>query len=850
MQGRDPKPARPIAAESGPAGRESGARNGVVPMGLGYGYRSGAAPGMARPHMNDPRMPMPAPRGAAGRVMARPGPRPPIFTHSEPATATPSTRYPGLPAARSGFGLPSLRRNVCPHFYMTGSRGAIPIQAPHLLKALIRQEQNVSRCQLRGGVHLEQGYVNDVCSDAALQSVRLLRRRPLQGLTGLRLDYPSALQALQSRGRFGIHLGLSRTNALLEALDHPERSFRGALIAGTNGKGSVLALVTATLAAAGYRVGHTPKPHLVTYRERLQIGGVPIDADAFARLASRVLPLADRVARRHGDPTEFELLTAMTFLWFAESSIDLAVVEVGLGGRLDATHAWDGGVAVITNVTLDHMDRLGSTVEAIAHEKAAIVMRGDLAVTGAWGTALDVVERRCRSVAAPLTVTPPAPLLGLDRDGIEVELGRLGRTRVGLRGSHQAANAAVADATLDALEAAGIASVPDDARRIGYAAVQWPGRMELIEVPGRPGRPGRPPESGPGRPPESDPGRPPESGRREVLLDGAHNPAGAAALARGLDEVAPFLGEGRPTLVLAIMADKDFSGVIAALSGSTYLRDARVICTAPSGGRALPAVVLAARWQELAGRAAEAVDDPAAAINAALASGNGPGRRRGLPLSRGSGPRDTRGRSSAGARSADAASRARSVTAFAGRASVPVHPQPTRIGNRVFAWGTRTFVMGIVNVTPDSFSGDGLLASDPAAAVAIQQTTESADAELDSAVAAALAASAAPGFELTYAGRGEGAPDGFGRRGHPRRGRRIRPARATRPWPRTRRSPASCRSSPRSMPRCRTCRSASTLPRRQWPPRRSMRARRFSTTSGAFRTTIRWPAWPRPGACR
>jgi len=162
VQARDPKPARPIAADTGPAGRESGAREGAIPKGLGYGYRPAAgSAGMVRPRMNDPRMP--APRGAAGRVVARPAPRPPVFTHSGPGTASPTPRYPGLPAVRSGFGLPSLRRNVCPHFYMTGSRGAIPIQAPHLLKALIRQEQNVSRCQLRGGVHLEQGYVNDVC---------------------------------------------------------------------------------------------------------------------------------------------------------------------------------------------------------------------------------------------------------------------------------------------------------------------------------------------------------------------------------------------------------------------------------------------------------------------------------------------------------------------------------------------------------------------------------------------------------------------------------------------------------------------------------------------------------------
>ena len=409
------------------------------------------------------------------------------------------------------------------------------------------------------------------------------------------LDYAAALAALESRGRFGINLGLSRTRALLAGLGHPEREFRGALIAGTNGKGSVLALVASALRAAGYLVGETPKPHLVTYRERLQIGGEPVDRETFAALAGAVLALADGVARRHGDPTEFELLTAMTFRWFADSGVDLAVVEVGLGGRLDATHAWDGGVAVLTNVALDHMDRLGDTVEAIAREKAAIVMRGDLAVTGASGGALDVIERRSRRVAAPLTVAPPAPLLSLDRDGIYVELGRLGRTRVGLRGRHQAANAAVADATLDALELAGIATVGEQARREGYAAVRWPGRLELIEIAGR-----------------------------EVLLDGAHNPAGAATLATAIDDLAPLLCPGRATLVLAIMADKDVDGVIRALSGAAALEGARVICTAPSGGRALPADQLAARWRAATGRPAETAPDPRAALDAALSTGSGP----------------------------------------------------------------------------------------------------------------------------------------------------------------------------------------------------------------------------------
>src|SRR5689334_12814457 len=339
------------------------------------------------------------------------------------------------------------------------------------------------------------------------------------------MTYDEALAELSARGRFGIRLGLGRVRALLAELGHPERTVRGALVGGTNGKGSVLALADAALRAAGHHVGTTPKPHLVTYRERVCLDDRPIAADDFSRLVAEILPIADRVARRHGEPTEFELLTAVVFALFAEARPDVALVEVGLGGRLDATHAWDGGVAAITNVALDHMDRLGSTVIAIAREKAAIIERGDLAVTGARGDGLAVIRRRARRLGVPLTEVVAPPILGWDRDGIDVDLPRLGPTRVGLRGRHQAENAATADAVLDALEAAGIASTPDEARRAGYASAVWPGRLELIRADGH-----------------------------DVLLDGAHNPAGATALATALDDLRPHLERGPLTLVTATMA--------------------------------------------------------------------------------------------------------------------------------------------------------------------------------------------------------------------------------------------------------------------------------------------------------
>ncbi|HEX2625482.1 MAG TPA: Mur ligase family protein [Candidatus Limnocylindrales bacterium] len=415
-------------------------------------------------------------------------------------------------------------------------------------------------------------------------------------------DYHAAVAALTERGRFGIRLGLGRTRALLHAVGDPQLTIRGALVGGTNGKGSVLALAGSALRAAGIRAGTTPKPHLVSYRERLEIDGRPIDPATFARLVREVIAAADQVERRHGPPTEFELLTAMLFRWFAEERVDLAVVEVGLGGRLDATHAWDGGVAAITNVALDHMAWLGDTVPKIAKEKAAIIERGDVAVTGATGDALAVIRRRARRVGAPLTEVGEPQLLGWDRDGLEVELAGLGATRVGLRGRHQAANAAVANAILDALEAQGIATIPADARRRGFASARWPGRLELVRVDGH-----------------------------DVLLDGAHNPAGAAALAEAIDDLRPYLDGGREaapppvTLITGSMGDKDVDGIIAALSASAVLADAHIVATQVAGERALPAEALAARWRAARpGAMIIAVSDVNRALDDGIAQAPGP----------------------------------------------------------------------------------------------------------------------------------------------------------------------------------------------------------------------------------
>lgn len=411
-------------------------------------------------------------------------------------------------------------------------------------------------------------------------------------------SYASVLAALQARGRYGIRLGLGRTRALLRAMGSPELELRGPLIGGTNGKGSVQAIVSASLAAAGYRVGQTPKPHLVSYRERIVIDGRPITPTAFAELVGEVLDAAQAVERRLGPPTEFEVLTCAALTWFRRQGVDVAVVEVGLGGRLDATNAWDGGVAAITNVQFDHMAQLGPTLAAIGREKAAIIKRGDLAVTGATGDGLGVIRRRARRLGVELDEVAPLEVLGMDRGGLRLHEPSLGDLRLGLLGRHQAANAAVALGVLRALGRAGIAQVPPEAMRKGWAHVRWPGRLEIIEA-----------RSGP-------------AAGVEVLLDGAHNAAGAMALAEAVDEIRPSLAQGRPTLLLGIMADKEVDRILEALASSSVLRGARVVATAADTPRALGPDELAAAWPEAGGdHEAESAPMPAALERALAAAG-------------------------------------------------------------------------------------------------------------------------------------------------------------------------------------------------------------------------------------
>jgi len=389
------------------------------------------------------------------------------------------------------------------------------------------------------------------------------------------MDYDGAVAALRSRGRFGISLGLDRINALLDELGNPQRALRGALIGGTNGKGSVVALARSVLQEAGLRIGTMPKPHLVSYRERIAIDGRPISRERFAAALAGVTTAIERVSARLGPPTEFEALTAAAFRELSGAGVDLALVEVGLGGRLDATNVLDAGVAVITTVQHDHERLLGSTLAAIGAEKAAIVKPGNLAVTGAQGRGLAPVVARCAEVDATLRRAGPgqpydAALREAGWDGIVIDAtrpnGPLPGLRVGLLGSHQAANAAVALGLIDALvEDAGrkgiVLRVDDAAIRRGFAAARWPGRLELLR----------------------------ETAFGPVLLDGAHNPAGALALARSLGE----LGLRRFPMVFGAMRGKRVAAVLRALAPL----DPQPVFTRVEDPGAIPAEELLGRWR-------------------------------------------------------------------------------------------------------------------------------------------------------------------------------------------------------------------------------------------------------------
>ena len=394
------------------------------------------------------------------------------------------------------------------------------------------------------------------------------------------MTYEESLAYISRLGRFGMKLGTERTRAILDHLGNPERGLRGALIAGTNGKGSTAVCLAYILQSAHLNVGFMPKPHLVSYTERIQLNGVPISEGDFVRTLEELLPALDEITKEVGQATEFEMLTGMALAHLAPR-IDRLVCEVGLGGRLDATNALDLGVAVITNVDYDHQKYLGDTIEQIAREKAAIIKPGNHVITGCEGVALEIVEDHARRAGSTiwrlgreimlesksrgwnghtLAVTGP----GFEHSDLSLPLV----------GDYQPSNAALAVAAAEAL-----GDATNDAVRLGLASTIWPGRLQLIAK------------------------------RPRVILDGGHNPA---AMTKSGAALRRLIGHERLVTVFAMLSERDPVKLLAALR---TLDPGAAVFTEPgsAAGHAISSDQLAAIY----GGGAESVKPAQAALERA-----------------------------------------------------------------------------------------------------------------------------------------------------------------------------------------------------------------------------------------
>ncbi len=400
----------------------------------------------------------------------------------------------------------------------------------------------------------------------------------------------SARAFLFALEQFGIKLGLTQIQGLLASLDRPETAYPSVLIAGTNGKGSVTAMVERGLRASGYRTGRYTSPHLVRLDERFAIDGVPIAAGHLDEAAERIRAAS---ATLPAPPSFFEATTALALDLFRAQRVDVAVLEVGLGGRLDATNAVTPVATAITAVDFDHEAWLGSTLEAIAREKAGIIKPGVVNVLGPNDPVVDrVVAAACDAASAPLVraadvrVDDVSFVRGHLRVSLRTAAASYPGLTLGLAGRHQLPNALVAVRLLEELDARTPLGVPASAVRTAIEDVVWPARLESIRT-----------------------------ATGDLLVDGAHNPAGARALAAFITEV-----YARPLpMVVGVMADKAVEVMLAALAPAA----SHLICTAADTPRAIPAQDLAALAARIApDRAVRAVASPAEAVRVAAGLGS------------------------------------------------------------------------------------------------------------------------------------------------------------------------------------------------------------------------------------
>ncbi|HSW10694.1 MAG TPA: folylpolyglutamate synthase/dihydrofolate synthase family protein [Bacillota bacterium] len=409
--------------------------------------------------------------------------------------------------------------------------------------------------------------------------------------------YADVIDHLYRIARRGSALGLERIARLLDQAGNPQHFFKCIHVAGTNGKGSTTALIASILESAGFKTGRYTSPHLEVFEERISINGEPMSQDELVAQVSSLSRLTGGgSAAEDQQATFFEFVTALAFEYFRSRGVDMAVLEVGLGGRLDATNVIEPPlVAVITSIGLDHMEYLGDTLPAIAAEKAGILKTGSTAVTATRDPeAVEVIRRTAAERRVDLWTVASGDARGgadvcwrkrasnLDKQTFDLSLpdGEYASLEIALAGDHQLDNAACAVAAIHRLRATG-RLIPEAAIRQGLAQARWPGRFEVLRR------------------------------RPWVILDGAHNPQGAAVLRRTLETVLPG---ARPVMVLGAMGDKDIDGLVEPLAAIART----VVATRPTypGRAADPAAIAAAARR--AGGDVQAIEPAAAALRRAL----------------------------------------------------------------------------------------------------------------------------------------------------------------------------------------------------------------------------------------
>ncbi len=392
------------------------------------------------------------------------------------------------------------------------------------------------------------------------------------------MDYREALRYIDGVQWLGSRPGLERVRELLRRLGDPQRRLKYIHIAGTNGKGSCAAMTASVLKAAGYKTGLFTSPYLFRFNERMQIDGESIDDEVLAALVTEIRPHADAM---DDHPTEFELMTATALLWYERERCDIVVLEVGLGGRLDATNIIERPeVCAVMNIGLDHTEILGGTVEKIAAEKAGILKPGaDCVLYEQQESVTDVVRLACERVGAPLTVADFAQIRPeFDSLDGQVFTYKGEPYAIPLLGAHQRKNAAVVIEIAGALRRRGW-KIGQDALEHGLYATAWPARFELVSE------------------------EPP------FVVDGGHNPQCARTVA---DNLRAYFPDRRRVLLVGVLADKDYPAMLDILAP---VADA-FVCVTPDSPRALPADRLAealARFGKSATACASIPDGVAAA---------------------------------------------------------------------------------------------------------------------------------------------------------------------------------------------------------------------------------------------